>query len=158
MTKVFISLLFQLLIGKCRKRLLSTAIVVGNTFFILFTLKIFLENCFQLLWKKHCFICFIFQSTSYIEIKMSVCQSRATCSKLLVRAYFCCFQIGMLKIWGSMKIILKGALSGLRIFGNWWKPFKNDEKCFLFQLKSSFVLKILKFLSWLFDDISKRLD
>ena len=23
------------------------------------------------------------------------------------------------------------------IFGN-WKPFKNDEKCFLFRLKSSF--------------------
>ena len=40
------------------------------------------------------------------------------------------------------------------IFGN-WKPFKNDEKSFLFQLKI-FVLKRFKFLSWLFG--SKRLD
>ena len=32
--------------------------------------------------------------------------------------------------------VFKGALSGLRLFGN-WKPFKNDEKCFLFHLKSS---------------------
>ena len=28
-----------------------------------------------------------------------------------------------------------------------WKPFKNDKKYFLFHLKSSFVLKIFKFLS-----------
>ena len=36
-----------------------------------------------------------------------------------------------------MFVQLKGALSGLRVFGN-WKPFKNDEKCFLFHLKRSF--------------------
>ena len=34
-----------------------------------------------------------------------------------------------------------------------WKPFKNDEKCFLFHLKSSF--KIFKFLSWLFGHVGK---
>ena len=33
---------------------------------------------------------------------------------------------------------VKGALSGLREFSGNWKPFKNDEKCFLFYLKSSF--------------------
>ena len=33
---------------------------------------------------------------------------------------------------------VKGALSGSEaIFGN-WKPFKNDENCFLFHLQSSF--------------------
>ena len=33
---------------------------------------------------------------------------------------------------------VKGALSGLREFSGNWKSFKNDEKCFLFYLKSSF--------------------
>ena len=32
------------------------------------------------------------------------------------------------------------------IFGN-WKPFKHDEKCFHFTLKTVFALKIFKFLS-----------
>ena len=36
------------------------------------------------------------------------------------------------------KAEIKGALSGLRqLFSN-WKPLKNDEKCFLFHLKSFF--------------------
>ena len=38
------------------------------------------------------------------------------------------------------------------------KDFKNDEKCFLFHLKALFVVKICKFLSWLFDHVEKRLD
>ena len=33
-----------------------------------------------------------------------------------------------------------------------WKPSKNDEKCFLFHL---FVLKIVKFLSWLIGYVEK---
>ena len=46
------------------------------------------------------------------------------------------------------------------IFGN-WKPFKSDEKCFLFQLKSSFhfsLFKVFQVLSWLFGHIEKRFD
>ena len=39
-----------------------------------------------------------------------------------------------------------------------WKPFKNNEKCFLFYLKSLFVLKIFNFLSWLFDHVEEWLD
>ena len=35
------------------------------------------------------------------------------------------------------------------------KPFKNDEKCFLFHLKALFVLKIFKFLSRLFGHVGK---
>ena len=37
-------------------------------------------------------------------------------------------------------------------------PSKNDEKCFLFHhliLKALFVLKIFKFLSWLFGHVEK---
>ena len=39
-----------------------------------------------------------------------------------------------------------------------WKPFKNDEKCFLIHLKKIFFLKKFKFLSWLFGHVWKRLD
>ena len=39
-------------------------------------------------------------------------------------------------------------------FGN-WKPFTNDEKCFYVMLKALFVLKIFKFLSWLFGHVEK---
>ena len=39
-----------------------------------------------------------------------------------------------------------------------WKPFKNDEKCFLFHVKSSFLSWDIYFLSWLFSYVGKRLD
>ena len=40
------------------------------------------------------------------------------------------------------------------IFDN-WKLFKNYEKCFLFHVKSSFILKTFWFLSWLFRHLEK---
>ena len=43
------------------------------------------------------------------------------------------------------------------MLGN-WKPFKNDEKYFLFPLKSSFRSQVFKFLSWNFGHVAKRLD
>ena len=36
-----------------------------------------------------------------------------------------------------------------------WNPFKNDEKYFCFTLKDIFVLKIFKFLSWLYGHVEK---
>ena len=65
-------------------------ISVENTFFILLTIKIFLEEvscCFNS-WKNSCFIC---RSTSYFEIKISLSQSRATCLELIMWAYFFLF-------------------------------------------------------------------
>ena len=38
-----------------------------------------------------------------------------------------------------------------------WNPFKIDEKCFSFYVKTLFVLKIFKFFSWLFVHGAKRL-
>ena len=35
------------------------------------------------------------------------------------------------------------------------KPFKNDEKCFLFDFKSSFHSQEFRFLSWLFGHVEK---
>ena len=38
------------------------------------------------------------------------------------------------------------------------KPFKDDEKCFLFHVKVSFLIEIFTFLCWLFGYVEKRLD
>ena len=38
------------------------------------------------------------------------------------------------------------------------KPLKNDEKCFLFHLKSSFRSQDIKLSSWLFGYVAKRFD
>ena len=43
------------------------------------------------------------------------------------------------------------------IFGN-WKPFKSDEKCFLFHFKDSIRSQDIYVLSWLFGHKEKRLD
>ena len=43
----------------------------------------------------------------------------------------------------------------LQFFG---KPFKNDKKAFYFTLETLFVLKIFKYLPWLFGHVGKRLD
>ena len=39
-----------------------------------------------------------------------------------------------------------------------WKPFKNDEKSFLFHLKALFDLRIFKCLFWLSGYVEKRTD
>ena len=52
----------------------------------------------------------------------------------------------------------KGALSGLKQFLTTGGPLENDEKSFLFHLKRTFILKIFKFLSWLFGHAEKLLD
>ena len=53
---------------------------------------------------------------------------------------------------------LKGALSGLRQFLATECPLKIMKNAFHFTSKVLFVLKIFKFLSWLFFHVSKRLN
>ena len=53
---------------------------------------------------------------------------------------------------------IKGALSGLRQFLAAESPLKMMKNAFYFTSKALFVLKIFKFLSWLFGRIAKRLD
>ena len=56
----------------------------------------------------------------------------------------------------SIDTDFKGILSGLiQIFGN-WELFKNDEKCFLCHLKSSFHYQD-KFLSWCCNLVNRKL-
>ena len=52
---------------------------------------------------------------------------------------------------------VKGALSGLRQFLAPESPLKM-KNAFYFTLKTLFLLKIFKFLSWLFGYVEKRLD
>ena len=54
---------------------------------------------------------------------------------------------------------IKGGISSLRQFlANDEKGLKMMKNAFYFTLKAVFVVKIFKFLPWLFDDISKRPD
>ena len=55
-------------------------------------------------------------------------------------------------------ISLKGGLSGLRPCLTTETPLKMMKNVFYFTLKALFVLKIFKFLSWLFGHLEKRLD
>ena len=54
-------------------------------------------------------------------------------------------------------LTIKGALSGLRQFLATESPLKMMKNAFYFTSKALFVLKIFKFLSWLFGHIAKRL-
>ena len=51
--------------------------------------------------------------------------------------------------------IIKGALSGLRQFLATECPLKMMKNAFCFTLKALFVLKIYKFLAWIFVQIEK---
>ena len=53
---------------------------------------------------------------------------------------------------------IKGALSGLRQFLAAESPLNMMKNVFHFTSKALFVLKVFKFLSWLFDHVAKRLD
>ena len=55
-------------------------------------------------------------------------------------------------------IHVKGALSGLRQFLAIESPLKIMKSASCFTSKALFILKVLKFLSWLFDHVAKRLD
>ena len=64
----------------------------------------------------------------------------------------------LVKINTCMLSIFKGALSGLRQFLATECPLKMMKNAFYLTPKALFVLKLIKFLSWLFGHISKRLD
>ena len=56
-------------------------------------------------------------------------------------------------LWGFQRCTLRSET----IF-SYWKPFKNDEKCFYFTSKALFILKVSKSLFWLFGHVAKWLD
>ena len=69
--------------------------------------------------------------------------------------------VTILMMWAKLAFLdlLKVGLSPSKkiyIFNFNGKPFKNDEECFLFHLKSSFCSQALfTFLSWLFGHVEK---
>ena len=60
--------------------------------------------------------------------------------------------------WWSPLSIFKGVLSGLRQFLATESPLKMMKNIFYFTSKALCVLKIFKFLSWLFGHVAKWLD
>ena len=52
----------------------------------------------------------------------------------------------------------KGALSGLRQFLATESPLKMMRSTFYFTSKALFVVKVFKFLSWLFSHVAKRFE
>ena len=59
----------------------------------------------------------------------------------------------------SFRYSVKGALSGLgRFLATEKSPIKLIKNAFYITLKALFVLKVLKFLSWLFGHVGKRLE
>ena len=61
--------------------------------------------------------------------------------------------------WNTSSVILyKGQLSGLRQLLGIESFLKMIKNVFYFALKALFVFKITKFLSWVFDNVEKRLD
>ena len=80
-------------------------------------------------------------------------------------------EVGNRKIWISREqkelfrwnkkhfsLWFKGTLSGLKQFLVTQSPLKIMKNAFYFTSKALFVLKIFKFLSWLFCHVAKRLD
>ena len=62
------------------------------------------------------------------------------------------------KTWRFIIFNFKDALSGLKQFLATESPLKVMKNAFYFTLKALFVLKIYKFLSWLFGHVKKRVD
>ena len=62
------------------------------------------------------------------------------------------------QISGLLKPIFKGALSSLRQLLAIESPLKMMKNVFYFTSKALFVLKIFKFLSWLFGHVAKWFD
>ena len=97
-----------------------------------------------------CYIHESYQERNLLELKMETvpCSVRDTV-----------FSIWYTFIWYIMYLALvKVRLSASKqnsFYLPQWNPFKNDENCFYYILKALFVLKIFKFLSWLFGHVEK---
>ena len=65
--------------------------------------------------------------------------------------------LGFLLLYIKCFTMNEYTLKSETIFDN-WKPFKNDEKCCLYNIKSSFHSQNIKFLSSLFGHAEKRFD
>ena len=67
------------------------------------------------------------------------------------------FLIASILGW-SLYPIIRGKLSGLRQFLAAESPLKMTKNAFYFTSKAFFILKICKFLPWVFGHVAKRLD
>ena len=99
-------------------------------------------------------------STSISEFDFNVCLlTLGDCTvfhyNVFIHKNFLCYYV----LVGFINYnLFEGTLSGLRQFLATEIPLKMMKKAFYFTSKALFVLKIFKFLSWLFGHVAKRLD
>ena len=104
---------------------------------------------------SYCFLLFKNEAVSKRHLTRNLDVSRFCCQNCMLN--ICLYHEIALSIF-PCKLCLKGALSGLRQFLAAESPLKMMKNAFYFTSKALFVLKIFKFLSWLFGHVAKRLD
>ena len=94
-----------------------------------------------------------------LQIQKKIAEMRKNvCAFLIKNTFICWTRLKTAKPSATAKQLIKGALSGLRQFLATEVSLKMVKNTFYFTSKALFVLKIFKFLSWLFGQVSKRLD
>ena len=94
-----------------------------------------------------------------LQIKKKIAEMRKNvCAFLIKNTFICWTRLKTAKPSATAKQLIKGALSDLRQFLATEVPLTMVKNTFCFTSKALFVLKIFRFLSWLFGQVSKRLD
>ena len=94
-----------------------------------------------------------------LQIQKKIAEMRKNvCAFLIKNTFICWTRLKTAKPSATAKQLIKGALSDLRQFLATEAPLTMVKNTFCFTSKALFVLKIFRFLSWLFGQVSKRLD
>ena len=94
-----------------------------------------------------------------LQIQKKIAEMRKNvCAFLIKNTFICWTRLKTAKPSATAKQLIKGALSDLRQFLATEVPLTMVKNTFCFTSKALFVLKIFRFLSWLFGQVSKRLD
>ena len=94
-----------------------------------------------------------------LQIQKKIAEMRKNVCAFLIKYTFICWtRLKTAKPSATAKQLIKGALSDLRQFLATEVPLTMVKNTFCFTSKALFVLKIFRFLSWLFGQVSKRLD
>ena len=94
-----------------------------------------------------------------LQIQKKIAEMRKNvCAFLIKNTFICWTRLKTAKPSATAKQLIKGALSDLRQFLATEVPLTMAKNTFCFTSKALFVLKIFRFLSWLFGQVSKRLD
>ena len=111
--------------------------------------------------KDQCFLhsYYLYNDKKIYKFKKKIAEMRKNvCAFLIKNTFICWTRLKTAKPSATAKQLIKGALSDLRQFLATEVPLTMVKNTFCFTSKALFVLKIFRFLSWLFGQVSKRLD